>query len=335
MAEYFEILGVPASPYTRKLIALMRYRSIPFRVIWGTHDNPPEGYPSPPVKLLPTLYVRDDNGSHQPLTDTTPIARRLERDYTSRRAIPAHPELAFYNDLIEDYADEWLTKIMFHYRWYDAQGPENAGPLLAYMLDLSRREQDAAVFSNKFGAHQIGRLSIVGSNDITAPLIEESYRKLLDILDGLIARRGFVLGARPSVADFSLFGQLVQLGQIEPTSAKIMADTSPRLRAWLDLMDDLSGLDVANTDDDWFTPSTARAALAPLLAEITRTYLPFLQANATAFAKQETNIDTLIDGARWTQPVFPYQVKCLDILKQSFASSALDTSSELAQYLAE
>ena len=32
-------IGSPPSPYTRKMIALMRYRQIPYKVIWG---NPQE-----------------------------------------------------------------------------------------------------------------------------------------------------------------------------------------------------------------------------------------------------------------------------------------------------
>ena len=43
----------------------------------------------------------------------------------------------------------------------------------------------------------------------------------LDVLDGLIERQGYVLGARPSAADFAIQGQLSQLAIIEPTSAAI------------------------------------------------------------------------------------------------------------------
>ncbi|NBQ07027.1 MAG: glutathione S-transferase, partial [Betaproteobacteria bacterium] len=31
-----ELLGVPGSPYTRKMLALLRYRRIPHRMIWGS-----------------------------------------------------------------------------------------------------------------------------------------------------------------------------------------------------------------------------------------------------------------------------------------------------------
>ena len=80
-----EILGVPASPYTRKMLALLRYRRIPYRVLWGSHIAPPAGYPVPKVKLLPTVYLQTDAG-REALVDSTPIIDRLEALQSERVA---------------------------------------------------------------------------------------------------------------------------------------------------------------------------------------------------------------------------------------------------------
>ena len=316
--ERLELLGAPGSPYTRKMLALLRYRRIAHSMIWGGHRNPPEDYPEPKVKLLPTFYFRGADGALEAAVDSTPITRRLEADYEGRSVIPGDPELAFYNDLIEDYADEWLTKAMFHFRWYHEPDRKNAGPLLMYWSANTAPANQAQEMADHFTDRQVNRLYVVGSNDVTAETIETSYGRFLDVLDGLIQKRGFVLGARPSSADFAIYGQLTQLGWIEPTSAAIMAERSQRVRAWLDLMDDLSGLQPEETD--WFTPEAARDALGPLLAEIGRVYAPFLLANAAAGAAGEETWDAEIDGRPWTQPTFPYQVKCLAALRAAYAA---------------
>ena len=158
----------------------------------------------------------------------------------------------------------------------------------------------------------------LASNDITAKTIEDSYRRFIDILDALLQIKGYVLGARPSSADFAIYGQLTQLGQVEPTSAKIMGQNSPRVRAWLDRIEDLSGL--APEADDWFTPPEAREALKPLIEEVGRVYVPFLLANHDALAQGNDQVETEIDGRPWSQPSFPYQGKCLDALRAAFTS---------------
>lgn len=311
--DRLELTGAPGSPYTRKMLGVLRYRRLPYSVFWG-NGNIPEGYPEPKVRLLPTFFFPDgENGALIPVTDSTPIIRRLERDYSERTVIPGDPVLRFINDLIEDYADEWLTKAMFHFRWAHEADWKNAAPLLVYWGMNTAPEDMASKLAEDFARRQIDRLYVVGSNDVTAETIESSYTRLIGILDKLISRKGFVLGARPSSADFALFGQLTQLAIVEPTSATITSEMSQRVRAWVDLMEDLSGLVIS--DEDWFSAEEASEALAPLLAEIGRTYAPAIVANAKAVMAGEATFDSEIDGRPWTQPTFKYQAKCLHWLR--------------------
>jgi len=315
--EPLALMGAPGSPYTRKMLALLRYRHIPHQILWGGHQNPPPGLPSPKVKLLPTFYFPDGAGGVEAVVDSTPIARRLETMHAARSAIPSDPALAFLNFLVEDFADEWLTKAMFHYRWRHKADRENAGPLLVFWsMPLASPEAGAAA-AVMVTKRQFDRLFVVGSNDVTAETIETSYARFVAVLDDLIARRGYVLGARPSTADFAIHGQLTQLGVIEPTPAAITA-RHPRVRAWIDRVEPLSGL--APSGGDWFSRSEATEALTPLLTEIGRVYAPFLVANAHAVAEGDDAFETLIDSRAWAQPTFPYQAKCLAQIREAFAA---------------
>lgn len=310
-------MGAPGSPYTRKMIALLRFRRIPYSIIWGGHQNPPPGLPAPKVKLLPTFYFPTTDGGVEPVVDSTPIVRRLEADHSGRSALPGDRVLSFLNDLIEDYADEWLTKAMFHYRWHHEADRNNAGPVLVYWSLPLAPAADGEAAAKAITKRQFDRLYVVGSNDVTAETIEASYVRFLSLLDALIQRKGYVLGARPSSADFAIYGQLTQLGIIEPTSASIMA-RHPRVRAWLDRVEDLSGLEP--TESDWMSREEAATACRPLLTEIGRVYAPFLLANARAVAESAATFDATIDGRPWTQPTFPYQAKCLTWIREGHAA---------------
>lgn len=323
-----DVLGVPASPYTRKMLALLRYRRISYRVIWGSHLAPPEGYPAPKVKLLPTAYLNTSDGK-EVLVDSTPIIDRLETLHTERSVRPDDEVLRFLDVLIEDYADEWLTKAMFHYRWSFSKDANNAGPYIAFGQNPQFDITSAKAMGDAFSHRQISRLGLVGSNAVTAPVIEGGYRRLIGILDRIIERHGFIFGSRPASADFAIYGQLTQLGIIDPTSAQLLVDASPRLRAWLDRVEDLSG----HAATGWNERKSFASHMEELLKEIGRTYAHFLIANAQAFADGKAELEATIDGQLWVQPVFPYQVKCLESLRQEKNKMSCDGQLALLQLL--
>src|SRR5690606_6827275 len=111
------LVGGYGSPYSRKMRAVLRYRRIPFR--WIPHTSrEARDVPPVPVALIPVLVFPGENGAPpSAMIDSTFQIRRLEETFRERSVLPPDPALAFIDALIEDYADEWLTKAMFHYRW--------------------------------------------------------------------------------------------------------------------------------------------------------------------------------------------------------------------------
>ncbi len=317
-----KLVGGYGSPYSRKMRAVMRYRRIPFR--WIMRGSSADvGIPPVPVALIPVLVfpgrdgAREEATSDEVMIDSTFQIKRLESMYPERSLVPPDPALAFIQELVEDYADEWLTKPMFHYRWkYDAD-IQKASHVLALDRDLHLGDDALAKLSSYIAERQIARLRVVGSNEITAPVIEDSYRRLLHLLDDhLKAGRYFLMGGRPGVADFGLFGQLSQLAHFDPTPAAIAARETPRVVSWVSHMDDLSGLEAK----EW----TPRDKLAPTMrgffAEIGRVYAPFLIANARALSRHAERVECEIDGRPWIQQPFPYQGKCLNWLREGYAA---------------
>ena len=313
--EPIHVVGLHGSPYTRKMVAALRYRRIPYTLEWRHPLSAYEGRVAPKPALLPTLYFP---GDPTPVTDTTPIIRQLEKDHPGRSILPTDPVLRLINSLIEDYADEWLTKAMFHYRWqYDADIAYAADMIVFWSMPTAPEDQ-AKAFAKQFGDRQISRLSFVGSNEVTGPVIEAGYLRFLTLMNELIQHGGYAFGDRPASADFALYGQLTQLTAVDPTPMKLAEKVSLRLRAWMDRMDDLSGLETS----DWQIDTDH---LKPLIAEIGRVYAPLLIANSAAIEAGQDVFEAIIDDAPWRQNTFPYQKKCLNWLRDEFnALSAPD-----------
>jgi glutathione S-transferase len=310
-----QMMGAPGSPYSRKMRSLLRYRRIPYLFILQNSDEAAK-LPQAKVPLLPTFVLPGADGV-VPVTDSTPLIRRFEQAFEGRSVIPTDPALAFVDELLEDYADEWLTKCMFHYRWYHEADATKARRVLPHWAMTTVSDEQIAPIQQRVGDRQIGRLGVVGSNDVTAEVIEESYLRFLAAFDAQLQKSRFFFGRRPASSDFAVMGQLTCLALFDPTPCALTADRAPRVYAWTEALEDLSGIDVG--DEDWANADTVPDTLRGLLGEVGHFHAPFLLANADALERGAAQVETEIAGRPWVQKPFPYQGKCLAGLRESHA----------------
>ena len=313
----------------------MRYRHIAYEFYIGDVSgrlSRIEGIESPKPVLLPTLLLKDGQGNLQATTDTTPIIKRFENEYPDRKLLPEDPALSFINYLLEDFGDEWVTKYMFHYRWYFEEDANNASTILP-LSDLATDMDDGTLKEVKKMIHdrQHGRLWVVGSNDTTAKLIDSSYRRFVKLMDDHLSVSRFLFGEKPSSADFAIYGQLTQLIGFDPTSRRIASENSLRLVSWVDVMADLSGHDVNNSN--WTSLEDSPPSLKEIMKEFGQMYVPALLANAKAIIEGDETWETEIDGSTWKQKAFPYQAKCLKWIKEEFNTLSKNDKTRIKTFL--
>ena len=323
--EHYRLIGANPSPYSVKMRAVLRYRRLPF--VWELRNdaNIAETEHLKPA-VIPILQYPD--GSFR--NDSTPLIFDLEQRHPERRSVlPSDPGLSFLAYLLEDMADEWGVKLMFHHRfYYDARFVSSWIVSDRYPGQPEDR-LDALV--QALQDRQVGRMALVGSTEANRPVLEECYRRVLAIWErGLASGMTFFFGTRPSLADFGWFGQLLMCGT-DPTASAIMRTEAPHLFPWLVRLDDASGIEGGWTGADGPVPEPAVEMLR-LAGEV---YLPFLRANADAAAAGRDTFGVELLGCPYEQGVFKYQVKCLEQLRRAFAELPPAARDRITPVLAE
>ncbi len=312
MARHYTIYGAPGSPYTMKMRAVLRYRHLPARFVIASPGDEAIAHVRPPV--IPVIRFPD--GSWH--VDSTPMIERLEADLPPDRSLlPADPATAFLAWLIEDFADEWGTKIMFHYRWYYEADREEFSRLGVFDRLAGGGREGIETAARVFAARQVSRMPLVGCTAENRPLLEATFHELIRLLDAHVTERRFLFGSRPSVADFGLYGQLSQLAS-DPTPAAVMRAEAPYAWRWVTHMADTSGVEGVWLD----AGESGSELLAGLIRLCTEVYLPFLAANLAAISAGEDRFALEIRGMRYEQSVFRYQAKCLERLRERYAALA-------------
>lgn len=323
----YRLYGSLGSPYSLKMRAVLRYRRLPF--VWiqeflaATRLAREHGL----TPLVPLMQFPD--GSYH--NDSSKLIMKLEsRHPRARSLMPKQPAIAFIACLLEDFADEWGSKLMFLHRWQAKVEQELLSLWLAFDNGIGSGEKALEQSSKMLRERQISRMPLVGCTPENQPLLSRHYAQLIDILNRHVRdHSAFLLGDRPSLAEFALFGQLSQLAS-DPQPGDQMIRDAPYCHRWLNHMDDLSGLDPA----DWLDQAEqVPAALGELLEMIGKIYLPFLAANAIALKKGWDILEVSMEGESYRQAPFVYQEKCWRQLRDRFAQLHAGDKSELRPLL--
>jgi glutathione S-transferase len=306
----YRLVGSTASPYAIKLRALLRYRRIPFDWVIMTkalrkateHLRP---------NLIPVLQYPD--GTFR--GETTILAYDLEARHLDRSVIPDDEAVAFVCDLLEDLADEWAVKPLFMYRWWDPEDQVYVSRWAGEEWSVSDAPTGSPGEIEQFRKRQISRMPILGATEVNKSLLEESYRRILAAFEPHVGMTQYLFGSRPSLADFAWFGQLSEMAT-DPTPMRIMRKLAPFTDHWVRRLDDASGV-----EGQWYPRERALGGWAEALLKIAGDlYLPFLAANAEAFAKGLERLEINVWGLPYGLAPFKYQVKCLQSLREKFAA---------------
>lgn len=323
MKSHYRLFGAEMSPYSVKVRAYLRYKKLSHQWLVRNKHNQAEYEQYAKIAIVP-LLIDEQNNSQQ---DSSPIIEALEAKHPQPSIYPANTELDFISHMLEEFADEWGNKWMFHYRWARPVDQDTCSKRLALMMDPDAEEPAQAELAASIAKRMIGRVWFVGSSEQTAAQIETSFLQALDQLDQHLASRPYLLGGRPSFADFGLWGQLYCCWT-DPTAGTLIESRAQHVMAWIQRM--LFPQD----EGDYETWESLSETLQPFLeAQLGQRYLPWALANEKAIQQGDDNFTVELLGQAWSQKPQKYHAKSLQMLRDKYHGIA--ARGELDQILAQ
>ena len=311
MSDRLRLFGSELSPYSVKVRSYFRYKGLRHEWLPRTPGNQAEFQKYAKLPLIPLVVTPDGKG----LQDSTPIIEHFEAGAGEPSIVPADPALAFLSALLEEYGDEWLNKPMFHYRWHYKADRWATAERIASSMAEGQGPLGIAQARAMIADRMTGRLGFVGSSEKTRPLIEASFKRTLSLLDGHLASRPYLLGGRPAMADFGVWGQLYEAAT-DPTPGGKMRAAAPNVMAWVQRMVDPKA---EGAFEAW--PSL-NATLQPLLSEdVGGQFLPWSAANAAAIVSGVSTFDVALGTGTWSQEPQKYHARSLAEIRRKYRAA--------------
>ena len=306
--KHFTMWGTPHSLYAGKLRSYLIKKQVPCREMIASDPRflsevvPKIGHMVVPVMETPEGEL---------LQDTTAIIDILEARFPGPCVTPQGPVQRVIAQFFDAYGSNYLLPLAMHYRWtYRAQQELFLRTEFARAIprmDHAARLEVAGNIMTRFA----GFLPNLGVCDPVIPAMEDSYRELLTVLEVHFQQHPYLLGGRPSIADFGMMAPLfAHLGR-DPIPASLMKTTAPSVFRWTERMNSpaFADSDYPREPDGFPAEDGLPDSLVPVIACAIAQWTPGLRADTECFNRWFAELDdplpgTLVshDGKRQVHP---------------------------------
>ncbi len=277
-APQHRLLEDLVSPYSAKLRSYLHFRRIPHRRVRIDFELYMQTIPRLVGFPIMPLLVHADGRVMQ---DTTPILEWFETTQTDAEhpaALPSDPRLAMIAWLLEDVADEYLPRIIMHTRWGTEHSRITLSHRIARRMSFSTPAADHRQLAGMVLARQSGFDSHMAIGPTTRADLDAQLLELLGLLERHFAEHRFLLGARPSVADFAWYGPLWAHLWMDPDSTRVLEVHGRRTCDWLDTITEIGDTRGGIADElelgPWLDFAAIPTSLIDLLRFAATTWLP-------------------------------------------------------------
>ncbi len=322
MAAPYRVYGMDASFFTRKVLAFFAYKDIPTTYLKKTVAIKDEIEEKSGTHLMPVVQTPEGTW----LKDSTHIAFEMDRRFPETRLLPDMPLARTITRIIEDYIDEWLPISAMHFRWTNEPDRSQASQSLA--RDFVGIAQDAVLDPQgktlvRSAQDMISHWAMKTTEKLDCgldarPEIEGDWIRLVTLLNQHFNRSDFILGQRPCLADFALYGAVVAHFTFDPTPRKIITHHGRHLMDWRNRMEKIR----AHPEPvDWPVIDSVPETLAPLLQHIAMSFHTYLFGNHKALHNNQKFVSL-------DQGYGPRQI----IARRSTERTRLETAQDFADF---
>src|SRR5438876_392809 len=255
----YRVHGMMQSYFTRKMTGYLDYKGIPwvFRRFPGVSpESMAAGFPGgvPAVQTPAGEFM----------WDSTSMIHHLELRFPEPSVLPPDPVQRFLCYVLEDAADEWLYRPAVGSRWFFPENHAVGGFELARDIAVKMPVPCDQAYAG-VGAPVRSSCPPLGVTADTIQLwIDDVLRPWLRVLGTHLARRPYLFGERPSLADFAVFGGNAAHFVNDPLCRRWTEEDAPAVVEHTHRLLEPEDQEFRDWDDPGAVPETLTAVIAEL-----------------------------------------------------------------------
>lgn len=225
----------PPSLYSGKARSYLRKADIVFEERLHSH-------PDYSARILPAIQrfvipVLETPGGDI-IQDTTEIIDFLEARHSEPLGVyPQSPRQKIASMILEMFGDEGMLRPAMHYRWsFPKENDYFISMEFGRFMKADSTEEEAFELAAMPKTAMQKYLPGLGITPESIPTIEANYRELLQALNNHLLTSPYLLGGRPTMADFGLYGPMYAHLARDPAPEMLMKTTANRVWRWVERM---------------------------------------------------------------------------------------------------